>query len=68
MSSGNERTYHFLEVAYSFDKMIEHVDDEASRAIDFDKIIGKHRQAMNNVEEKAMSNVEYDANDELPHG
>ena len=48
--------------------MIEHVDDEASRAIDFDKIIGKHRQAMNNVEEKAMSNVEYDANDELPHG
>jgi hypothetical protein len=31
VSSGNEVTYHFLEVAYSFEKVLEYVEDEMLR-------------------------------------
>jgi hypothetical protein len=33
VSSGNEVTYHFLEVAYSFEKTLEYADDEMLRAV-----------------------------------
>ncbi len=33
VSSGNEVTYHFLEVAYSFEKRLEYTKDEMLRAI-----------------------------------
>jgi replication factor A2 len=33
VSSGNEVTHHFLEVAYSFEKMLEHAEDEMLRAV-----------------------------------
>jgi hypothetical protein len=33
VSSGNEVTYHFLEVAYSFEKTIECAEHEMSRAV-----------------------------------
>ncbi len=33
VSSGNEITHHFLEVAYSFEKSFEYVEDETLRAV-----------------------------------
>jgi hypothetical protein len=33
VSSGNEVTYHFLEVAYSFEKRLKHAEDEMLRAV-----------------------------------
>jgi replication factor A2 len=33
VSSGNELTHHFLEVAYSFDKRLEYAEDEMLRAV-----------------------------------
>ncbi len=33
VSSGNEVTHHFLEVAYSFEKCLEYVEDEMFRAV-----------------------------------
>jgi hypothetical protein len=33
VSSGNEVTHHFLEVAYSFEKRWEYADDEMLRAV-----------------------------------
>ncbi len=33
VSSGNEATYHFLEVAYSFEKMMECAEDEMLKAV-----------------------------------
>ncbi len=33
VSSGNEVTHHFLEVAYSFEKRLEYADDEMLRAV-----------------------------------
>jgi hypothetical protein len=33
VSSGNKVTYHFLEVAYSFEKMMEYAEDEELRAL-----------------------------------
>ncbi len=33
VSSGNEVTYHFLEVAYSFEKRSEYVENEMLRAV-----------------------------------
>ncbi len=35
-SSGNEVTHHFLEVAYSFEKMLEYAEDEMLRAVFLD--------------------------------
>ena len=34
VSSGNKLTYHFLEVAYSFEKTMEYAEDEMLRAVD----------------------------------
>jgi hypothetical protein len=36
VSSGNEVTHHFLEVAYSFEKMLEYAEDEMLRAVHLD--------------------------------
>jgi hypothetical protein len=33
VSSGNKVRYHFLEVAYSFEKMMEYAEDEMLRAV-----------------------------------
>jgi hypothetical protein len=33
VSSGNKVTHHFLEVAYSFEKTMEYVEDEMLRAV-----------------------------------
>ncbi len=33
VSSGNEVTHHFLEVAYSFEKKLEYAEDEMTRAV-----------------------------------
>jgi hypothetical protein len=33
VSSGNEVTYHFLEVAYSFEKRLEYAENEMLRAV-----------------------------------
>ena len=33
VSSGNEVTHHFLEVAYSFEKTLEYAEDEMLRAV-----------------------------------
>ncbi len=33
VSSGNEVTHHFLEVAYSFEKTLKYAEDEMMRAI-----------------------------------
>jgi hypothetical protein len=33
VSSGNEVTHHFLEVAYSFEKRLEFAEDEMLRAV-----------------------------------
>jgi hypothetical protein len=33
VSSGNEVTHHFLEVAYSFEKTLEYAKDEMLRAV-----------------------------------
>ena len=33
VSSGNEVTHHFWEVAYSFEKMLEYAEDEMLRAV-----------------------------------
>jgi hypothetical protein len=33
ISSGNKVTYHFLEVAYSFEKRLEYAEDEMLRAV-----------------------------------
>ena len=33
VSSGNKVTYHFLEVAYSFEKRLEYAEDEMLRAV-----------------------------------
>ncbi len=33
VSSGNEATHHFLEVAYSFEKRLEYAEDEMLRAV-----------------------------------
>ena len=33
VSSGNEVTHHFLEVAYSFEKRLEYLEDETLRAV-----------------------------------
>ncbi len=33
VSSGNEVTHHFLEVAYSFEKTLEYAEDEMMRAV-----------------------------------
>ncbi len=33
VSSGNEVTHHFLEVAYSFEKRLEYLEDETSIAV-----------------------------------
>ncbi len=41
VSSGNEVTCHFLEVAYSFEKMIKYAEDEMLRAINLKKLICK---------------------------
>ncbi len=35
VSSGNEVTYHFLEVTYSFEKRSEYAEDEMLRAVPF---------------------------------
>jgi hypothetical protein len=35
VSSGNEVTHHFLEVAYSFEKRLEYAEDEMLRAVSF---------------------------------
>ncbi len=39
VSSGNKVTHHFLEVAYSFEKMLEYAEDEMLRAVLLDKFI-----------------------------
>ncbi len=36
VSSGNEVTHHFLEVAYSFEKTFEYAEDEMLRAVLFE--------------------------------
>ncbi len=33
VSSGNEVTHHFLEVAYSFDRRLEYAEDKMLRAV-----------------------------------
>ncbi len=33
VSSGNKVTYHFLEVAYSFEKRLEYAEDKMLRAV-----------------------------------
>ncbi len=33
VSSGNEVTYHFLEVTYSFEKRLEYAENEMLRAV-----------------------------------
>ncbi len=33
VSSGNEVTHHFMEVAYSFEKTLEYAEDEMLRAV-----------------------------------
>jgi replication factor A2 len=33
VSSGNEVTHHFLEVAYSFEKTLEYAEDDMLRAV-----------------------------------
>jgi hypothetical protein len=33
VSSGNEITHHFLEVAYSFERSLEYAEDEMLRAV-----------------------------------
>jgi hypothetical protein len=38
VSYSNELTYHFLEVAYSLEKMIEYAEDEELRAVDLNKL------------------------------
>jgi hypothetical protein len=35
VSSGNEVTHNFLEVAYSFEKRLEYAEDEMLRAVPF---------------------------------
>jgi hypothetical protein len=35
VSSGNEVTHHFLEVAYSFEKRLGYAEDEMLRAVSF---------------------------------
>ena len=50
VSSGNEITYHLLEVAYSADKVMgkkmEEKMDEELRAVDLDQIICKNQLAI----------------------
>ncbi len=46
MSSGNELTYHFLEVEYLFEKIMEYAEDEEFRAVDLNKRICKHDMAI----------------------
>jgi hypothetical protein len=48
-SSGNELTYHFLEVAYLLEKMMEHAEDEVLRAVDINKLICKHKKAIGKI-------------------
>jgi replication factor A2 len=36
VSSGNEVTHHFLEVAYSFEKTLEYAEDQTLRAVLFE--------------------------------
>ncbi len=64
VSSGNIITYHFLEVAYSFEKMMEYAEDGELRAVDFNKLICKHRKAIGKVENGALSTVKYVENEE----
>ncbi len=33
VSSGNEVTHHFLEVAYSYEKRLEYVEDEMMKSV-----------------------------------
>ncbi len=41
VSSGNEVTHHFLEVAYSFEKRLENAEDEMLRAVSLVKFTCK---------------------------
>jgi hypothetical protein len=41
VSSGNEVTHHFLEVAYSFEKRLEYLEDEMLRAVPLVQLICK---------------------------
>ncbi len=41
VSSGNEVTHHFLEVAYLFEKTLEYAEDEMLRAVFLKKLICK---------------------------
>ena len=57
VSSGNKVTYHFLEVAYSFEKMMEYAEDEELRAVDIKTLICKQRKAIGKVENEALTAV-----------
>ncbi len=46
VSSGNELTYHFLEVAFLFEKMMEYAEAEVLRAVDINKLICKQKKAI----------------------
>jgi hypothetical protein len=65
VSSSSNLAYHFLEVAYSFEKMMEYAEDEEMRAVDFNKNICKHRRAIGKVENEALAAVKYVENEEL---
>ncbi len=41
VSSGNVVTYHFLDVAYSFEKTMEYAEDEMLRAVPLKQLIFK---------------------------
>jgi hypothetical protein len=45
-SSGNEMTYHLLEVAYSFEKMMEYFEDKEFNAVDIDRFICERKEAI----------------------
>jgi hypothetical protein len=65
VSSSNKLTYQFLEVAYSFEKMMEYAEDEELRAVDLNKLICQHRKAIGKVENEPLTAVKFVENEEL---
>jgi hypothetical protein len=65
VSSSNELTYHYMEVAYSFEKMMECAEDEELKAVDLNKLICKHRKAIGKVENEPLTTVRYVEKEEL---
>ena len=70
VSSGNEITYHLLEVAYSankvMEKQMEEKVDEELRAVDLDKIIHEYQSAID-MKQKTIRAIDFDDldNDDL---